>query len=496
MPNELPLPTWEEIPVEEFEEPIAPEIPTEALTAEPPPEATPEQTMTDLWAQIQEVAGQVSGIAGRVATEGITKAGEVLVEPTEVPEAPPAPPVDYTTQIATADAYSKFLEDWAKRQETLWGRIKGAIGVAPTETAEETIARIMPEVPARVTELDVEISREWTSYQQGLVGIERRMIGRPGVVMRGEQALLSRQHTIRRMGLLMERDALMGDYDRAMDRAKMVLGLEQQQRQEEREDQRLAIQFMMQTASAQEALYLAGFERQLDRQDTLEDREYKEAIAAQSEIKSVAASDPIAFGRYVAARGYPRTSEELLAGIGEFARPEAPTFVPGTEGQYQQVYNPATGQYEIRPTGIAGVGVGIGAVASWASFVKAGGNISSVPIDIRSQVVTQLFAPRDWTDTEFDTAFKAIEAQDGDYQEAINQIDIDQTIANKDRARELAAQYFKVEVPLYERPPEEAGRKAGEFVTGLPGRYIESVKKGYEFWRGVVGEIISPLYTE
>jgi len=180
----------------------------------------------------------------------------------------------------------------------------------------------LPEVPQRVKEIDQELARLWTSYQLGREQIEQQPIAMPLIV--GQQAALQRQYEIKRQGLLLEREALMGDYDRATRRAEMILDLEKEQRQEERENQRLAIQIMSQWASADEQIMLNAYEQALNRQEKLEDRLYQEQRDNYRDILQVAASNPLEFSRAVAKYGFPKTPEEAIRMIGEFkvAKPE------------------------------------------------------------------------------------------------------------------------------------------------------------------------------
>ena len=56
-------------------------------------------------------------------------------------------------------------------------------------------------------------------------------------------------------------------------------------------------------------------------------------------------------------------TEMLFPTKEKVTKPEKPTFVPGTEGRYQQVYNPETGEYEIRPTGLPAAEIGTSGAA-------------------------------------------------------------------------------------------------------------------------------------
>ena len=286
--------------------------------------------------------------------------------------------------------------------------------------------------------------------------------------IRGEQALAERQYEVKRQGLLLEREALMGDYDRMVDRAEIVLGLEQQQKQDAREDQRTAINFMMQTASGQEQLFLARFERQLGRQDEADQRIYEERIREQSDIRSIAASDPVAFAKYVAAEGYPKTFNEVAAGIGRYKEVE-------------------------------GVGTDISQAQSIMRAIQAGTPqdtaLAGASSKVRSMVFDMLYAPRDWTDEEFRTAIRTMRTQDKAYQDALNEIGMDTTVQNKDRGRLIATEIYGEEVP---GGVVSALEEIPEVITPPEEAPTAVEKRGVLEERGIIpySEIVTPLFTE
>jgi len=109
--------------------------------------------------------------------------------------------------------------------------------------------------------------------------------------------------------------------------------------------------------------------------------------------------------------------------------------------------------------------------------------------------------PKVWTDEELRNKIRQMQADGLDYQTSLSEIDMATTISNKDRARLIASELYKVAEPgvieeIAALPPEQAGKRLGEYARYLPEAIVETVtepyKKGFEFWKGV----ISPLYTE
>lgn len=274
-----------------------------------------------------------------------------------VPSAPPPPTTNYSAQIAQADSYQQFLSDYFKRQESLWEKIKGVFGAgAPQETPEQIVDRLMPEVPAKVKELDLGLAQLETTYQQTILNADKRMA--PMSFIRGEQALAERQYLINKNSLLMQRDALMGDYDRMVERGKMIYEIQKDQKAEQRENQQMAINFMLQTAQGQEAIALQAFQYQLTRQEKQDDRLYQEKQDELNSIKSIAAADPIAYAKFVAANGIPTSSSQLLAGIGKYKVSEKPNIFGSAEGgYYEQYYDMPTNTWKTRKV-IGGTGNG------------------------------------------------------------------------------------------------------------------------------------------
>ena len=227
----------------------------------------------------------------------------------------------------------------------------------------------------------------------------------------GQQRALERQYQIRRQGLLLEREALMGDYDRAVRRAEAILELEREQRREERENQRLAIQIMMDAADREERLMLSALERALDRAEKVEERDFLLARQELDDIRSFMAAHPLETSRYVAKYGWPRTFDELVRGVGEFMAPRGELrTVPGV-GVVRIPEGAAPGEYEV----IVPEGVAKEDKEYWKNLVSIGAiSLQNVPQNIRAEVGEELRregrlanVPHEWTDEEIRQAIYA-----------------------------------------------------------------------------------------
>lgn len=357
----------------------------------------------------------------------------------------PEPPTTPTTFIDYETIYSQIATKITTGREDLWSKIKSTLGIGETkESAEDIIKRLYPDLPTKVTDIDTQLARLKTSYELGREKIEAEPMAMPLIM--GEQAALGRQYEIKRQGLLLERDALMGDYDRAVDRARAVLGLEREQKAEERANQQTAIDFMLSTAEAEEALALEGIRATLARQETMEERKYQQQLSEISDIRNVIASAPEAF----IGQKWPSSFEDAIR----------------MKGQYKAGLPTAE----------------VANVDYWVKAIESGtANLSTIPSDIRSQVVEKLYAPREWTDEEFRIAIRAMKTTDKTYQEALDEIAMDDIILNKDRAREIAAEVYGIELPKPTEPlPEEMKGKTVEEAIEMGGREELLITSLYE----------------
>ncbi|KKM27667.1 hypothetical protein LCGC14_1572460 [marine sediment metagenome] len=88
----------------------------------------------------------------------------------------------------------------------------------------------------------------------------------------------------------------------------------------------------------------------------------------------------------------------------------------------------------------------------WVKAIQGGiADISNIPSDIRSQVVEQIFAPREYPENELQIMIRNMRAGTAtqpelDYQGALDAIAMDETILNKDMANYLTAlEYGEIE---------------------------------------------------
>jgi len=92
--------------------------------------------------------------------------------------------------------------------------------------------------------------------------------------------------------------------------------------------------------------------------------------------------------------------------------------------------------------------------------------------------------PRNWGDDEIRTDINGLKDTGKTYEEVLNEISMDTTIQNKDKAREIAAEVFGIE------EPEEAEK------PGVPTK-PSPVSPDYKFIIGPEGGVVlNPLYVE
>jgi len=211
--------------------------------------------------------------------------------------------------ISPAELIEKFGATKIRKEvEDLMKEFKESSRVPITEKVEE----LLPSVPQRVKDIDTQLAKMRTSYELGMQKIEDQPIPMPLII--GQQRSLQRQYEIKRQGLLREREALMGDYDRAVERTKLILDLEREQREEQREAQKMAIKYLMERADEAERRALEAYNYALDRQAELEDRIYKEKQREIEEIERIVSRTPEAF----VGKEWPKTLEKALQIEGEY----------------------------------------------------------------------------------------------------------------------------------------------------------------------------------
>jgi len=248
----------------------------------------------------------------------------------------PSPPdIAPTTTVPTS------YEDFLGERQTFFGglmdRFKGLF--TPDKPLTEVAKEMLPEIPARLTQLDTQLAQLRTSYQTGAQQIEEQTI--PMRFITGQQQSLERRYEIKKQGILLEREAIQGEYDRALDRVKTMLGLEVEDRKAKRETQREELNLLLAEASAEEEIALRAYERQLDRQDAIEDRNFQLKVKEQDDIMKVIAATPEAF----AGKNWPTSIEEALSVVSQYktgATALWPTGAPTSYKEWQLAGSPGT----------------------------------------------------------------------------------------------------------------------------------------------------------
>ncbi len=286
-------------------------------------------------------------IAGIPSQTGITGGGGVSGGGTGTDSL-----ANYESSVATS--FSEYLEAYQEKQNSLWDKISGVIsGNKPTETPEEIVNRIMPEVPERVKQLDLDLAKLKTDYETSNLTTENRLS--PMTFIRGEQALVQRQYEISKEGLLLEREALMGDYDRASERASLILDIEREQQDQNTKNQEMAINFMLQSAEGEDQIMLQGLQYNLEQSQKVADRAYQDKKDTQNQIIDILAKNPISAAKYISKNGYPTSVAQALA-IGK----DADLQVIGSAEEGYSSFNPATGETKQITGGVGGGGTGGG----------------------------------------------------------------------------------------------------------------------------------------
>jgi hypothetical protein len=282
---------------------------------------------------IRRLKGQLG--RERAGTTTGTTAGEA---PTgDVPQAPDvAPPstIDYGSILKTIET------SIGKRSKQILDKLEEYFPTEGTFDAEAKINALYPELPQRVTEIDTELASLWNRYQTLDLEAEQRLA--PMSFIRGEKAIIERQYNIEKQTLLMEREAMVGDYERAVDRAKTVLDLETEYEKEQRENKMFAVQYLMDQANEEERRLYEVSLLQLQREQSLADEKYEAKQSEIDDIQKIVSATPEAF----IGKGWPKSVEKALRIVGEWnAKAEVPTTkVVGGE-LYQ--WNPSTKAWEV-----------------------------------------------------------------------------------------------------------------------------------------------------
>ena len=140
---------------------------------------------------------------------------------------------------------------------------------------------------------------------------------------------------------------------------------------------------------------------------------------------------------------------------------------------YKAAVTPAAKRkFEAGIAGAGGVAVTPTDIAAWVQAVNQDPSVLSlVPSEIRTQVITGLMSPREWSDTELKAKIEQMQMEDLGYQQTLDNIALSTTILNKDRAMEIAGEIYGIkekaptayaweEGALYRTPEEAAAEKA------------------------------------
>lgn len=190
----------------------------------------------------------------------------------------------------------------------------------PQETAQAQVDRLIPDNDPRITELDTQLANLQTQFQQELDNISQR--GETLQFVRGQQERFERQFRLQEQNLLLRRDALVGDFERATERGKLILGIEREQREDEREDRKLALDIMFAEADAQEAVFLTQLRSQLDLEASRELATFEQSIADQDEIQRLVNENQEAFSAHFQSGGsMPKSVSAALSIASQFNAP-------------------------------------------------------------------------------------------------------------------------------------------------------------------------------
>lgn len=277
-----------------------------------------------------------TGIGAADSMAGIPSSGGTVSGTGGTSNFPTNEGTNYVSTIA--NSFSDYLSNYQQKQSSLWDKISGVISSnKQTETPEEIVNKIMPEVPERVKQLDLDLGKLRTDYQNSNLTTENRLA--PMGYIRGEQALLQRQYEIKKEGMLLEREALMGDYDRASQRASMMLDIQKEQTEQNMANQQMAINFLLQSSQGEDQIMLQGLQYSLEQAQKLEDRKYAETKETQTSIIDILSKNPISAAKYIAKNGYPKTVAEAMS-IGK----DTDLQVIGSAESGYYSFDPATGK--------------------------------------------------------------------------------------------------------------------------------------------------------
>jgi len=471
-----------------------------------------ENKLTQIEEQLKKIKEQTSEMFRRIAEEGVTtKEGKVLIPPTvsptagELEETTETPEVEYQgMDKETAKAISKIgagavsateitqkqYEDWQKQQ----AEFMKALGEAGVETKGKSPWQAMIDFVTKKPKIETEakLKEAWEEFKvpewlskvqqqsvkvaklQGemdkldierlneLTRLEQQMIGTGATMrfLRGEKGELNRQYDIKKAYMAAELgaeaallQAYSGNLDLARSMANDVVQAYKFDAQQKREDFDILFN-----------VYGSWIDSLDQEKKTILEKARQDAIREEQKIETEKTQIMDWMITYPdAGITIDDTLEEAAekAKRAEAAKPEKEE----VKTQYRREWEEAGGE----------TGTGM-TLSQWIQYRTGIAEVT----------------PRDWTDSELDAAFRAIQTAGGNYQKALDEIALDPTIRNKEYARQKAAEFFGIApTEPTEEPysPEKARKKAQE--EGKMG-YISA--EGQFVPLTLLPEITSPLF--
>jgi len=300
-------------------------INTGALTSGVPSSGST-ATPLDIQSQINSIQGTINTIAPQIYAlnqpkTAITPSGAIVDVATGqiIKPAPESAPPSTPTPSGTAS--SQLVAQQTEDRTGLFDKIINYFtGNKSTETPQEIVERILPKEDPRISQIDIDLANLETAYQTGLDDLAQK--GETLTFVRGQQEKFQRQYELKRQNLLLKRDAYTGAYDRALQRGRLILDLELEQRKEEREDKKFAIDIMLAQADAEEAVFLTRLRAQLDAEAENDRLTYQSKIDEQNEIQEIISKNQEAFGSFFGGGGtVPKTTDEALRIASKYNEP-------------------------------------------------------------------------------------------------------------------------------------------------------------------------------
>ena len=157
----------------------------------------------------------------------------------------------------------------------------------------------LPQISDQITAVDKKLVDLYGTYQGEMQKLDPATGQfKLGSILRGEQRLLANQYEIRKQTLLLERESLQGNYDRALNRANALFELQKEDVEEQRERKAQYLELLMDEARSEKDYQmekdLTIYQSRLAAQEARDEAVFKAKQEELNDIRELAEQYPFA----------------------------------------------------------------------------------------------------------------------------------------------------------------------------------------------------------